>query len=346
MLGKKRKNTSKRKREKKTTLLPILIPLFLLILSAGIYLLIDRSGLNEDPSTIIPKLKETISKSFNEKDTPQQIPVEVETSDLDLNNQSHSQQSLSQKEFTVEDLNPNQNSPSGFIDEIKEDLDVMLDSDSEKKKLAEICEQSSSIIMDFYKHLDKQPYIKTFNIKTTSSAHFTELIQDLLDHPPVVSRETDDLFTILQNTAHFFRIIGKDNILLLKGILDREKEYFENVLSNFYTVTTLPDCPQNSFDISIPQDALYDYAGFFLNTMGGRLYLFRRDSVSRMTVNYYAILIVDQANREDNNRHGIELQPAINSLIAEIEGTNNQLRMKESYLDKLYDLKEKYQLEY
>ena len=87
---------------------------------------------------------------------------------------------------------------------------------------------------------------------------------------------------------------------------------------------------------------LYDYSGFFLNTMGGRLYLFRRDSSSRMTVSFYAIQIVDQAIRDGNNRHGIDLLPAIDFLIDEMESTGKRLLLKEDYLDTLYNLKEMY----
>ena len=96
------------------------------------------------------------------------------------------------------------------------------------------------------------------------------------------------------------------------------------------------------FSLTIPNDNLYDYAGFFLNTIGGRLYLFRRDSVSRMTVSYYAVLIIDKANRQGNSRLGIDLKPSIDSLIEEIENTGNNLKFKEEYLDTLYDLKEIY----
>jgi hypothetical protein len=62
-----------------------------------------------------------------------------------------------------------------------------------------------------------------------------------------------------------------------------------------------------------------------------------------MAINYYGILIIDKANRESNNRNGIQIIPAIDALIAEIENSGNQLRYKDRYLDKLYDLKEKYQ---
>jgi len=205
------------------------------------------------------------------------------------------------------------------------------------------CSDSTKIIKDFYKHLDTREYMKSYGLTKGSEEHFTELIQKLLDNPPVVSGETDDLFTILQNTAHFFRVIGKDNIMILKGILDREKDQFESVLYHFYSIFHTPSCPENSFNLRVSETSLYDYAGFFLNTMGGRLYLFRRDSMSRMVVSYYAILLIDQANKEARNKHGIEIITAIDQLIIEMEATSNQLKFEQLYLDNLYKLKELYQ---
>ncbi len=195
---------------------------------------------------------------------------------------------------------------------------------------------------DFYEHLDQQSYMKDFNLKEPSRIHFSNLLQKLIATPPVVANETDDLYTLLKNTAHFFRILGKENILILKGILDREKSSFENILKTFYRLTAYPEASAQEYSLILPKNALYDYAGFFLNTMGGRLYLFRRDSISRMAVSYYSILLIDNANDEGYNRYGVDIRPTIDSLIDEIEGTGNRLLLKEEYLDTLYDLKEKY----
>lgn len=194
----------------------------------------------------------------------------------------------------------------------------------------------------FYEHLDQQPYMQAFNLEEPSRVHFSKLIQKAVDNPPVVTRETDDLFTLLKNTAHFFRVLGKNNIIILKGILDREKDSFEDILQTLYTLTLHPEYLQEEYGISLPFNALYDYAGFFLNTMGGRLYLFRRDSASRMVVSYYAILVVDRAGSESNENHGIDLRPAIDFLINEIETGGTRLQLRDQYLDTLYDLKEKY----
>ena len=195
---------------------------------------------------------------------------------------------------------------------------------------------------NFYEHLDQQSYMKAFDLNTPSKVHFSRLLQRLTDAPPVVANETNDLFTILKNTAHFFRIIGKENIIVLKGILDREKASFEDVLKIFYALTDYPEALEQEYELTLSKDVLYDYAGFFLNTMGGRLYLFRRDSSSRMTVSFYAIQVVDRAIREGNNRHGIDLLPAIDFLIDEMESTGKRLLQKEDYLDTLYNLKEMY----
>lgn len=194
----------------------------------------------------------------------------------------------------------------------------------------------------FYSNLDSQQYMKNFNLEEPSKKHFSKLIQKLIDNPPIVTRETDDLFTLLKNTAHFFRIIGKDNILILKGILDRENKSFESILQSFYQLTYKPEYLQQAYSITLDADALYDYAGFFLHTMGGRLYLFRRDSNSRMAVSFYAILIIDRANDSGNSKHGIDIRPAVDSLIEEIENGGKNLQLRDSYLDTLYDLKEKY----
>jgi hypothetical protein len=204
------------------------------------------------------------------------------------------------------------------------------------------CQPAIVMIKDFYAHLDEQEYLVPYQLDKPSEQYFSSLLQKVVNNPPIVTGETDDLFNILQNTAHFFRIVGKKNIFTLKAILDREKDSFENVLSEFYKLTGSPTCLSEAFGLQIPESALYDYAGFFLNTMGGRLYLFRRDSVSRLAVSYYSILIVDRANNNGTNKHGIDLAPAIRSLIDELENSGSRLRLRDDYLDMLYNLEEKY----
>ncbi len=203
------------------------------------------------------------------------------------------------------------------------------------------CDQLSNKLSGFFTHLDQEPYIKDFKLNLPVADHFNQLTVKLLANPPVVTRESDDLYTILTNMAHFFRVIGRQNILLIKGILDRERDKIEDVAAELYTCTIVNKCTGKTFQIQAPLDKVYEYAGFFLNTMGGRSYLFRRDSRSRLLVNYYALLIIDKANQKNINRYGLDIRETIPRLVQEIEATN-QLIYKEDYLDKLGELQDKY----
>lgn len=203
--------------------------------------------------------------------------------------------------------------------------------------------QAAEKIKAFYQYLDQQKYIQARHLDAPSLIYTTRLIQKLVDAPPIVTRETDELSTILKNSTHLFRILGKDNILLSKEILNREQGKTEELMANYFLLTEQPETFDKDLSLKIPEGALYQYACFFLNTMGGKLYLSRRDSRTRMLVTYYAILIVHQANTQEKNTYGLQLQPAINLLTTEIEEGGNSLHYNEAYLDTLYDLKEKYQ---
>lgn len=205
------------------------------------------------------------------------------------------------------------------------------------------CQPPENRLHAFFSTLDDQAYMAQYNLSTGSEQHFTALIQKLLNNPPQVTRESDDLYTILKNTAHFFRISGKDNVFMMKGILGNEKGHIEQILADYYFLISTPECASSPQIADIDQEALYEYACFFLNTMGGRLYLFRRDSLSRMVVTYYAILLVDRANRQQNNKHGLDLQIFIKMLSAEMETGGSSLKYSQRYLDSLSLMQEKYQ---
>ena len=209
--------------------------------------------------------------------------------------------------------------------------------------VSQTCLQASANLKSFYHTLDQRDYLTDFSLAADSQTHFSKLIQTMLEQPPTVSGETNDLFTLLQNTAHFFQIFGKDNILLLKSIINNEQNEIEHLAATLYTLTRTPSCSDVSQLIQLSPEGLYDYAGFFLNTMAGRLYLFRRDSFSRLLVNYYSVLIMNDANLTNRNRHGIHLLPAITALISDLEQSGETLRYREEYLDQLYLLQEQYQ---
>ncbi len=332
--------------QKSSNLIPAAIIFFVLATIAGI-LFYFNSG--SDPSF----MEEPVSDASIEADTSVSSMMTDHEDNTAGPTESFTKSIVNDIE-TEQAASPEENGKKIVAREPSSQESTPFQSDSETQKIAATatssikselspCDKAAENIRQFYLYLDQQEHIKSYELGTTSEDHFIKLILKLLDTPPQVTRETDDLYTILKNTAHFFRISGKENIMMLKGILDSERNRLEDLLADYYFLVTSPDCRSTPYGENINQNSLYEYGCFFLNTMGGRLYLFRRDSLSRMVVTYYAILLINNANELNNNHHGLHLKPAINMLIAEMEGSGASLQKQEIYLDRLYELKEKYQ---
>ncbi len=330
--------------KKRSYILPAVLLLILLFVIGGIVAFLNSSS---PPPLVVPEpiIEEPAPESSTATPAPEKTVTPEKTDDIVIAD--------AEEISTIDSLLPIPDVETGNTDVSIEDAPRQNEPDAgtavipavvqQPKEVTTICTEPAKQLDAFYAHLDKQQYVQAYKLQQSSEIHFDKLILKLLDNPPKVTRESDDLYTILRNTAHFFRISGKDNILLLKGILNREKESLEQILADYYFLINTPECSHNKYVKNINGDALYEYACFFLNTMGGRLYLFRRDSQSRMVVTYYAILLVDLANRQQNNKHGIALKPAINMLISEMETGGSSMKGSEDYLDILYDLKEAYQ---
>ncbi|WPD21564.1 MAG: hypothetical protein SD837_15300 [Candidatus Electrothrix scaldis] len=205
------------------------------------------------------------------------------------------------------------------------------------------CKEVTPLLSNFLNKVEDKGYSKDTEAKQSLQEHFNNLATQLTKNPPVVTHETDDLYTVLTNTAHFFRILGKDNMQLLQKVLKQNSSDFEAIAAEIYQTSTGGDtCVSGKETLEIPFTAAYEYAGFFLNTLGGRSYLFRRDPGTRLLVNYYAVLILDQANKRHMNSYGLDIREQLPWLIQEMEASN-RLSHKEKYLDKLYELSEEYQ---
>ena len=208
------------------------------------------------------------------------------------------------------------------------------------------CLQTADKILLFFEHLDRQEYIRSYTLKGTTLDHMNGIISKLLANPPVVVRETDDLFAILNNMAHFFRVLGPKDIMLIKDVLLHERDLIEPSMALFYKWSEIgPECVDRDMKIKLPLEGLYEYAGYFINTLGGQSYLFRRALYLRLLIRYYSLLIIDRANNVDANRYGIDIRYTLDALISEIQA-NDDLEYKQEYLEKLLRLQESYQAKY
>ena len=167
-------------------------------------------------------------------------------------------------------------------------------------------------------------------------------MQKKVDNQPVVLRESDDLLTLLKNIAHFFRIFGRTSVELCSTILKEERESIEDIAADAFAVLMEPAEFSRVFGIHLDEAVSYQYATFFLQTLGGRTYLFRRFPEQRLVFQYYCLLIVDNANIKNSNTNGIDIRQPLEALILEFEQSGSLLKKKEKYLARLYEIKNRY----
>lgn len=213
--------------------------------------------------------------------------------------------------------------------------------DTTADELPSDCAKVETQLESFFSYLDGRSYMVDRGIKGGSAAFFRDCAARLLADPPVNVAEMQDMFRLVKNVTHFYRVLGKNRLLLGKEILESEDRVLEPALGVLYT--RIAECrrplPGDNAPLSI--ERVYDYAGYFLNTLGGRSYLLRRDSKLRMLVTYYSILVVDHANDEKFNRYGIDLRPYIDYLFYDISNQKG-LNYRERYLTRLTALRDKY----
>ncbi|MBT8331971.1 MAG: hypothetical protein KJP06_06530 [Deltaproteobacteria bacterium] len=197
-------------------------------------------------------------------------------------------------------------------------------------------------IKAFFGYLDEQDYVQAYAFKGGTQGQFQVAMKKMSANPPSITDETVSLYNLYRNMAHFFRILGKKRVNLVRDILQNEGEILESAMQTFYNWSTY-----EAGDISITGQpslqTLYAYSGFFLNTLAGRSYLLRRDSKIRILTTYYSVLILDKANDEKFNSAGIDIRPHIEFLLNDFEGQMGLIYHKQ-YVSELQKLADKYNM--
>jgi hypothetical protein len=202
------------------------------------------------------------------------------------------------------------------------------------------CLQIERQVTAIFAYLDKKGYLSGRKFKGDSADYITDCLNRLSETQPIVIDEMGTIFRLLQNVTHFYRVLGKERISIALDMIANEEEIVEPAMAVLYAwLTTCNKEPgvHNRPDIKV----LYTYAGYFLDTLGGRSYLLRRDSKVRLLVNYYSLLLLDQANRHELNRFGIDIRPYIDYLFYDL--TNQKgIMYRERYLSVLAELQNRY----
>ncbi len=189
----------------------------------------------------------------------------------------------------------------------------------------------------FFAYLDRQDYIKAYALEKGTYAHFLMLLSKLSSTPPVISGEMKNISLLTRNMAHFFRVAGRKNVSLFKDVLSHEKALIEPTAELLYE-WMIAEMEAESEEIALSPEGLYEYAAFFLTTIGGKAYLMRRDTKTRILATYYSVLVIDGADRKNLNLYGFDILPVINYLLDDVSKYTG-LEYQGRYIEKLESLK-------
>jgi hypothetical protein len=205
----------------------------------------------------------------------------------------------------------------------------------------EFCPRIEAEVQDFFKYLDKQSYVQHLEERPDTYGDFKRLLKKLSSHLPTPGGEGVDSTVMEKNIYHLFRILSRSDIRLIKDIIANEADTLELNLEMFYRYLTLENrCPDPE-GIRPSFDVLYHYAGFFLDTIGGRAYLSRRPMELRILLTYYSLLIIHEADKRGKNTYGVDIFPHIAPLVEEIK-LYPDFKLKKEYLQKLNQMESYY----
>ncbi|MFC1885104.1 hypothetical protein ACFL2O_10070 [Thermodesulfobacteriota bacterium] len=211
----------------------------------------------------------------------------------------------------------------------------------ERPSLEEQCAKTEKNLQDFLIYLDRQKYIQNLKLGMDTRPEFKKIISRLSSRAPIPAGESRDSKILIKNLYHLFRVLDLNDIYFIKEVLSHEKDTIEfhfRMLSAWLAIGEQCQNPDNPRPTS---SVLYKYAGFFLNTTGGRACLSRRAPEIRLLISYYSILIIHQADRLDKNSYGIDVQPHIIKLKDEISHYTN-FEFQKDYLNKLEEINSYY----
>ena len=203
------------------------------------------------------------------------------------------------------------------------------------------CKMLEDQIGEFFEYLNGKNYIQRFEEGMDTKETFRSIVEKLSSNPPIPAGEGLDRETIIRNIFLFFRILGRRDIRIVKEILTNEADTLEMNLELFYEwLMSWDSCPDPD-EIRPSFDTAYLYAGYLINTIGGKAYLTRRPLKTRLLLSYYCILILYEADKSGVNRYGIDVYPRIEDLMEEISAYSD-FRFQDHYIEQLMDIQNYY----
>ena len=156
--------------------------------------------------------------------------------------------------------------------------------------------------------LDDRPRLRVAG-EGSPCAFLQNVVRDLAARPPDPSAELRSRDATLQNVFHLFRVLGAERMALLAALVEEERELAEPAALVLYRWWISREACDD--EATVGRAALYDYAGFAFNSIGGQAYLRRRTPRVEAIACFYALHALDVVIAAGHNPHGIDLSPEI-----------------------------------
>jgi hypothetical protein len=203
------------------------------------------------------------------------------------------------------------------------------------------CQKTERELRELFSYLDEKDYVRELKIGEDTFSRFKKIIHDLSLYPPLPAGEGISYEKIIENIYHFYRALNLKDLKLIRLIAKNEADSMEINLALFYKwLVSGAQCTRKG-GLPPSSDTLYRYAGFLVNSIGGRAYLFRRETRLRLLLSYYSLLIVHEADKKKMNSFGLDISPFLEPLAEEIENFQ-LLYFRREYASKLIDVKHYY----
>jgi hypothetical protein len=203
------------------------------------------------------------------------------------------------------------------------------------------CQRIEKDLKEFFTYLEGKDYVRGLELGEDLFTNFRNLIESLSSHPPVPAGEGFSYDIMIQNIYHLYRTLDIKDLKLIKAIIEHEADALEVNLALFYRWLMSGDTCGKREWLPPPLDISYRYAGYLINSIGGRAYLFRRKTRLRLLLTYYSILVIHEADKRKQNSFGIDISPYLEPLADEIENYH-LLYFRKEYAGRLIDLKNYY----
>ena len=209
------------------------------------------------------------------------------------------------------------------------------------KHKPDYCTQLENDVKDFFAYLDRRPYVQHLELGEPVLDYAREMVKALSAHPPVPAGEGIDPRILTKNIYHLYRVLGLKGIRLVREVLRNEQDSIEINLDILYRWAMAGDRCADHLGLRPSFGVLYKYAGFLVNTIGGRACLSRRSNLNRILATYYCLLILHQADIRGLNTYGIDIYPLILSTKNEIAHYHD-LEFQSEYLENLTKMENYY----